>query len=80
MAKRKRHLETVADNLPSVVLYSSMTMSDQLRFNDLASDGAGDQLYAMVMELCVISCGRAQDRLQTKYVEVGLGGACDFTD
>ena len=80
MAEQKRHLEPVADNLPSVVLYSSMTMSDQLRFNDLASDGAGDQLYAMVMELCVISCGRAQDRLQTKYVEVGLGGACDFTD
>ena len=70
--ERKRHLETVADNLPSVVLYSSMTMSDQLRFNALASEGAGDQLYAMVMELCDISCGRAQDRLQTKYVEVAL--------
>ena len=41
MAERQRHLETVADNLPSVVLYSSMTMSDQLRFNALASDGAG---------------------------------------
>ena len=72
MAERQRHLETVADNLPSVVLYSSMTMSDQLRFNALASDGAGDQLYAMVMELCDISCGRAQDKLQSKYVEVAL--------
>ena len=71
-AERKRHLERVADNIPSVVLYSSMTMSDQLRFNAWASDGAGDQLYAMVMELCDISCGRAQDRLQTKYMEVAL--------
>jgi hypothetical protein len=30
-------LETVADNLPAVVLFSSMSMSDQLRFNALAS-------------------------------------------
>ena len=47
-------------------------MSDQLRFNALASAGKGDELYRMIVELCDITCGRAQDRLQQKNVEVTL--------
>ena len=34
LKERQSRLETVADNLPSVVLYSSMSMSEQMRFND----------------------------------------------
>ena len=46
--ERQSHLENVADNLPAVVLYSSMSMSEQMRFNELASAGKGDELYAMI--------------------------------
>ena len=85
-AERQSHLETVADNLPAVVLYSSMSMSDQLRFNALASAGKGvatsvggalpcSSQHGVVVCVLAVCCAYDQHRCDAArwYTHIAMG-------
>ena len=72
MDDRVAALSMVADNLPSVIKYSSLSMSDQLILNTLSSQGDGVGLYTFLLEQTDITSGRSQDKLRDKFVECVL--------
>ena len=70
MDDRRQCFSTVADNLPRVVKYSSLSMQQQLRLNELSAAGNGLELYVMIGKLVDITSGRVQDKLRVKFDEV----------
>jgi hypothetical protein len=58
----------VADLLPNLVKWSSLSQSEQEGVNDMTRRGDGRALYAWLMAVTDLKKGRAQDRIRSAFV------------